>query len=441
VNDGWFAELAEFIRIPSVSADADRVGDVRDAGEWVCDFVRRAGGQAELRDWEGHPLALGEIPASGGNGGAPTVICYGHFDVQPPAPLELWESEPFELTERGDRLYARGIADDKGQLFMLLKGAEELAREGELPVNLRFCCDGEEETGGHSIVDFLAQDERGGEACVIYDSAMLRPGVPLFNLSTRGLVYFHLRVRTGDRDLHSGVYGGAALNAVHALVETLQPVLPRDGRLPEPLRAGIAAPSDEELAGWAELTPGADELAGQGARAMDAKAAEEFYVRTFAEPALDVNGIEGGSPNLQKTVLPVEAHANLSIRLAPGQDPERIAPEVERLVRGAVPEGAELDVQRLSSAPPGLVDPESPAVQLGLDAFERALGTRPLLVRSGGTLPIVPALADKGIPTILTGFATPDSNIHSPNENVVADYVELGARAARELYLAFADLA
>jgi acetylornithine deacetylase/succinyl-diaminopimelate desuccinylase-like protein len=218
-------------------------------------------------------------------------------------------------------------------------------------------------------------------------------------------------------------------------------VLAKDGRLPEPLRAGIAAPTDEELAGWAELTPGADELGGAGARPMDAKAAEEFYVRTFAEPALDVNGIEGGSPQLQKTVLPIEAHANVSIRLAPGQDPEQIAPEVERLLHEAAPEGAEVEVNRLSSARPGLVDPESPAVQLGVDAFERALGTRPLLVRSGGTLPIVPALADKGIPTILTGFATPDSNIHSPNENVVADYVELGARAARELYLAFADLA
>ena len=440
MEQAWFDELAEFIRIPSVSADVERVGDVRDAGEWVCDFVRRIGGQADLRDWEGHPLAIGEIPASGGNGDAPTVVCYGHFDVQPPAPLELWQSEPFDLTQRDGRLYARGVADDKGQLFMLLKAAEALAREGSLPVNLRFCCDGEEETGGHSIVDFLAADERGGDACVIFDSAMLRPGVPLFNLSVRGLVYLHLKVRTGDRDLHSGVYGGAALNAMHVLSQIVGAVVAKDGLLPEPLRAGIAAPTDEELAGWSELTPGAEELASQGARAMDPKAAEEFYVRTFAEPSLDVNGMEGGSPHLQKTVLPVEAHANMSIRLAPGQDPETIGPEVERLLREAAPEGAELEVERLSSSRPGLVDPESPAVQLGLDAFERVVGARPLLVRSGGTLPIVPALADKGIPTIITGFATPDSNIHSPNENVISEYVELGARAAQELYRSFAEL-
>ncbi len=439
MDDAWFAELSELIRIPSVSADAERRDDVRRAGEWVCDFLRRAGGQAELRDWNGQPLALGELRASGG-GDAPTVMCYGHFDVQPPAPLELWESDPFELTVRDGRAYARGVADDKGQLYMLLKAAEALAAEDALPVNLRFCCDGEEETGGHSIVEFLEQDERGADACVIYDSTMLRQGVPMFGLSVRGLVYFHLHVRTGRRDLHSGLFGGAAMNAVHALMQTLDGVLAKDGRLPEPLLAGIAAPTDEELSGWAELPPGAQEMEDQGARPADPKAAGDFYLRTFAAPSLDVNGIEGGSPHLQKTVLPVEADANLSIRLAPGQDPEQIAPEVERLLRGAAPEGAELELTRLSSAPPGLVDPDSPAVQLAAGAFERVVGTRPVLARSGGTLPIVPALADKGIPTILTGFALPDANIHSPNENVPAENFELGAKAAQELYRSFAAL-
>ena len=440
MDQAWLDELSEFIRIPSVSADSEHAADVRAAGGWVCEFIRRAGGEAELRDWNGHPLAVGEIPASSDSASAPTVICYGHFDVQPPAPLELWQSDPFEATLRDGRLYGRGIADDKGQLYMLLKAGEELARNGALPVNLRICCDGEEETGGHSIVDFLADDERGGDACVIFDSAMLRPGIPLFNVSTKGLVYLHVRVRTGARDLHSGVFGGAALNALHALVETLDAVLAREGRLPDPLRVGIAEPTSEELASWTALTPGGEELAGQGARPMDHRAEEEFYLRTFAEPTLDVNGIEGGSPHLQKTVLPVEAHANLSIRLAPGQDPELIKRELERLLREAAPRGAELEITRVSSSPPGLVDANSPAVQLGLDAFERALGTRPLLVRTGGTLPILPALADKEIPTILTGFAVPDSNVHSPNENLIADYLSLGVTAARELYREFANL-
>jgi acetylornithine deacetylase/succinyl-diaminopimelate desuccinylase-like protein len=439
VDEAWLAELSEFLRIPSVSADEAHAGDVRAAGEWVCDFVRRAGGEAELVATNTHPLAIGELRASSG-GRAPTVIVYGHFDVQPTPPLDLWESDPYEATVRGDRLYARGVADDKGQLYMLLKAAEELTRDDALPVNLRICCDGEEETGGHAIVDFLVADERGGEACVIFDSAMLRPGVPAFGVATRGLVYFHVRVETGARDLHSGVFGGAALNAMHALVGVLGALAPRDGRLPEALRAGIAPPTDEELAGWRELTPGAEELASQGARPADARAADEFYVRTFAEPALDVNGIEGGSPQLQKTVLPVVAETNFSIRLAPGQDPDAIAAEVERLVRDAAPAGAEVELKRLSSSPPGLVDPDSAAVKLGLDAFERALRVRPVLVRIGGTLPIVPALADKGIPTILTGFALPDSNIHSPNENIPVDYIPLGISAARERFTAFEAL-
>jgi acetylornithine deacetylase/succinyl-diaminopimelate desuccinylase-like protein len=269
---------------------------------------------------------------------------------------------------------------------------------------------------------------------------MLKRDLPLFNVATRGLIYFHIRVRTGARDFHSGIFGGAALNALHALVQTLDAIVAKDGRLPEPLRAGIAPPTEEELAAWTELTPGAEELADQGARPMDPRAEEEFYLRTFAEPSLDVNGIEGGSPRLQKTVLPAEAHANLSIRLAPGQDPGLIAAEAERLLREAAPRGAELEITVLSSSPSGLVDPESPVVQLGLDAFERVVGTRPLLVRSGGTLPIVPALADKGIPTIVTGFALPDSNIHSPNENLLADYLPLGVKAAAELYTEFASL-
>ncbi len=333
------------------------------------------------------------------------MLVYGHVDVQPPDPLELWESDPFTLEQRDEWLYGRGVADDKGQLYMLAKAATELAAAGELPVNVRFACDSEEETGGHQIVDFLAADERGADAALIFDAGMTTRGVPEFAVATRGLVYFHVTVRTGERDLHSGLFGGAALNAMHALTQILAAVQPRDGRLPEPLRAGIAPPTEEELAAWAELVPGAEMLAEAGARPVDPRAAEEFYLRTTAEPALDVNGIVGGSPLLQKTVLPVFAEANLSIRLAPGQDVETIAAAVERLLREAAPAGAELEVQRLSAAPAGLVPPDAPAVQLGLDAFEQAMGRRPLLVRSGGTLPIVPALADKGIPTILTGFA------------------------------------
>jgi acetylornithine deacetylase/succinyl-diaminopimelate desuccinylase-like protein len=223
-------------------------------------------------------------------------------------------------------------------------------------------------------------------------------------------------------------------------MQTLDGLVARDGTLAEPLRKGIATPTEEELAEWERLPSGAEELAEQGARPKDPQAARDFYRRTFAEPSLDVNGIHAGSPVLQKTVLPVEAVANVSIRLAPGQKVGEIATEVERILRASAPDGAELALELWSSAPPGLVRSDANAVQLGLDAFERALGRRPALIRTGGTLPIVPALADKGIPTILTGFGLPDSQVHSPNERLVADYVPLGTAAARELFRAFAGL-
>ncbi len=315
----WFDELSEFLRIRSISADPARAADVRDAGEWVCEVVRGAGGECELVDWHGAPLAVGEVRASRDPERAPTVLCYGHFDVQPPDPLDLWESAPFEPEIRGEYLYGRGVADDKGQLYMLLGAARELAQAGELPVNVRFACDGEEESGGHSIVDFLAADERGADAAVIFDSGMVARDRPAFDIATRGIAYFHVTLRSGERDLHSGLYGGAALNAAHALMFTLSSVVAVDGRLAEPLRIGVAPPTEEELASWRELPPGASELADQGAQPADPQAAEEFYLRTFAEPALDVNGIESGSPKIQKTVLPVQADANVSIRLAPGQ--------------------------------------------------------------------------------------------------------------------------
>jgi acetylornithine deacetylase/succinyl-diaminopimelate desuccinylase-like protein len=433
-------ELSGLIGIPSMSADPERADDVRRAAEWVVSYIRGAGGAAEVVDWQGSPLAVGELRASTGAESAPTVLCYGHFDVQPPDPLDLWESDPFQLDVRDGWLYARGIADDKGQLYLLLKAASGLAAEGALPVNVRFACDGEEEVGGHSIIDLLAE-EGAADVAVIFDADMPARGVPAFYVATRGIVYMHLRVRAGQRDLHSGMYGGAALNAMHALMQTLSGVLARDGRLPEPLRAGIVAPTADELEGWRSLDPGEKVLGGQGARTMDPAAAEEFYLRTWAEPSVDVNGLAGGSPFLQKTVIPALGEANLSMRLAAGQDPDAMFGAVEKLLREAAPAGADVELEKMASGRPGLVAPGSPAIRLAQDAFERALGSRPLLLRSGGTLPIVPALCDRGIPTVITGFALPESNVHSPNERLLLEYVPLGVAAARELFAGFAGLA
>jgi acetylornithine deacetylase/succinyl-diaminopimelate desuccinylase-like protein len=436
----WMEELDELLRIPSVSADPELVDEVVRAAEWVRNFIRAAGGEAELVATEKHPLVIGEFRASHAADDAPTVIAYGHFDVQPAAPLDLWDSPPFEPAVRDGWLYARGVADDKGQLYILLKAAALLAAEGALPVNVRFTCDGEEESGGHSIIDFLEADERGGDACVIFDGNMLAPDKPAFFVATRGIAYFHVRVRTGERDLHSGVFGGAAMNASHVLLQVLGAVLPQNGSVPESLRAGIVRPSEKEIESWSALEPGSEALAAQGARPADPRAAEEYYLRTCVEPAVDVHGVVGGEPRLQKTVIGVEAEANVSIRLVPGQDDKAIAAEMERLMRDAAPEGADVEIELIASAPAALVDPGDPAVELGQDAFERVIGARPLLIRIGGSLPVMAALETKQIPTILTGFDLPEGNIHSPNERFRVDHIALGVETAKELFRALGGL-
>jgi acetylornithine deacetylase/succinyl-diaminopimelate desuccinylase-like protein len=439
VEQAWLEELREFIAIPSVSADPAHQDDVRVAAEWVRDYVKRIGGEAELVNRGERDLVIGDIPANANGADAPTVMIYGHFDVQPPAPLELWDTPPFELAERDGWYYARGIADDKGQLFTLLKAAELLRAANALPVNLRVACDGEEEIGGNSIVDFVREDERGADACIIFDGGMTRSEQPEFGIATRGLVGFKMKVRTGDRDLHSGYYGGAALNAIHVLVQGLSAVIARNGLLPDQLRVGREPLSQLEVDSLKGLPAGWEILDDAGVTPLDANAEDDFYDRTWAEPSLDVNGIKGGKPDLVNTTLIVEAEARFTIRIAPGQDPDTIAAAAERLIRAATPDG-EVELERENSAAPGVFSPDEPAIQLGLDAFERSVGVRPLLVRVGGTLPIYPALAEKGIPTIGTGFALPESNVHSPNEKLRVEDVDRAVAAASELYRTLAAL-
>jgi acetylornithine deacetylase/succinyl-diaminopimelate desuccinylase-like protein len=265
--------------------------------------------------------------------------------------------------------------------------------------------------------------------------------LPALSVATRGLAAFNLLVKTGQRDLHSGMYGNAALNAIHALHQTLAGILPRDGRVPEALRVGIAPVTEEERAGWAMQPAGADVLREAGAVPYDPKAAEEFYLRTTAEPSVEVSGIFGGKPGLKNTTVISEAQANFTVRLAPGQSPTAVAPEVERLLHEAAPDGATIEVEELpGSTRPGLVAADAPVIKIAQDAFEHAFGIRPILTRSGGTLPIVPALADKGIPTILTGFALPESNVHSPNERMLVEFFPRGVDTIKELYTRLGDL-
>jgi acetylornithine deacetylase/succinyl-diaminopimelate desuccinylase-like protein len=435
-----FAELSQFLRIPSVSADPGRIGDIRAAAGWIVDFVHGAGGEAALVGSGERPLVDALIPASQNAADAPVILCYGHYDVQPPEPLELWESAPFSPDVRDGWLYARGVADDKGQLWALLRAAADLSAEGSLPVNVRFCCDGEEEIGGTSIVDYLEREAGDAQACVIFDTAMLDAETPVFTLGTRGTLYLHLEVRTGRRDLHSGVYGGAALNALHVLVAALDNVLQRDGRLPEELLTDVIAPDEDEISTWSRLPDGGAQLGAQGAIPTDANAASEFYLRTWALPSLDVNGIEGGSPVQQKTIVASAARANLSMRLVRGQTVARMVPIIERLLRRGIPSSAELAIEVVSACDPGFTQSDSRAIQLAGDAFERATGKRPLLLRSGGSLPIMPVLERLRIPAVVTGFDVPAGNVHAPNERMLVTHLALAVAAARELFVALGEL-
>ena len=435
-----YESLYELLCIPSVSADPRHASDVRAALDWVARFVHETGGHARVEQGSSGEIVVGEIKASVDPENAPTVLVYGHVDVQPPDPISLWSSPPFEPTVKDGWVYCRGVADDKGQLWLLLQAARSLAAEGDLAVNVRVLADGEEEVGGLSAAGWVADDHRGADVCVIFDTAMLGRRLPVFNLACRGTAYFHLVVTTGQRDAHSGVFGGVGLNALHALAIILGAVLPRGGRLPDELRAGSLELDPQEVASWEELPPGEQILEAEGVKAADDAAAREFYLRTWAEPSLDVHGIEGGSPKLMKTIVPARAEANLSIRLVAGQTVARVARALEQLLKQAAPEGSSVELELLAGSEPARVPPDSAAIQLGLDAFERALGVRPRLVRTGGSLPLAPALTSKGIPVIITGFDLPEGNIHAPNERFLIENLELGLSAARELLVVYAGL-
>jgi acetylornithine deacetylase/succinyl-diaminopimelate desuccinylase-like protein len=430
-------ELYEFLRIPSVSADPACAQDVHTACRWVVSAVEALGGASAIVPTHAHPLVVGEVRASKPFAEeAPTVLVYGHVDVQAPGSDDAWESPPFEPTVRDGWLYARGAADDKGNLFMLLRGLEQLVASNDLPVNVRILCDAEEEILGTSVVDFIAADSEPADACVIFDGPMPRRGQPAFYIGTRGLAYFHLRLSAGDHDLHSGLFGGAALNASHALLRVIAQIFDT----PSELRRGAIEPTAAELGSWANLDAGDVVLAREGAVPADASAGSEFYERTLAMPAVEIAGFASGEPFLQKNVMPAVAEANVQIRLAPGQDVEQVSSTFEDLLRAAAPAGTSLDIERWASAPGALIDADAPALGLAREAFSSVLGVSPLLVRSGGTLPILGALADRGIPTVLTGFDLPEGNIHAPNERLLLEYLPLGVTAARETLRAFGAL-
>ena len=384
--------LFEFLRIPSVSAIPTHANDVRDAADWIVTFVRAAGGQAEVVDWNGRPIVDAWLRPRVNASAAPTILCYGHFDTQPAEPLELWHSDPFSPTVRDGWLYARGVADDKGQLWALLEAAADLSSAGLLPVNVRFCCDGEEEIGGSSIVEFLEENAGDPDACLIFDSAMLDSNTPVFTVAARGTIYLHVEVQTGLRDLHSGIYGGAALNALHVLLHALNQLFDDSGRPREELSRDVVPPIRAEAEEWDLLPNGNSVLKAQGAAPADSSAGDEFYERTWALPSIDINGVEGGSPVQTKTIVVSRARANLSMRLASGQKASRFAAVLRELLESNVPPSARLDVQIVSAGDPANTATSSPPIQIAASAVERVLGQRPLFLRSGGSLPLMPLL-------------------------------------------------
>jgi acetylornithine deacetylase/succinyl-diaminopimelate desuccinylase-like protein len=265
---------------------------------------------------------------------------------------------------------------------------------------------------------------------MIFDVPMIAPGRPAICTGVRGMVYRRVRVRSAGADAHSGLFGGAAMNAAHVLVAMLAAVMPRDGRLPEALDAGVAPAGATEVAMWDALPSGAESLAGAGLRPADPGAAEGFHLRTLASPSLDVHGIAAGEPSAVKTNIPHEATATLSLRLVAGQDAPAVAASLDRLLRDAAPEGAEVEIEDLGVALPAALDPDHPVVRAAAAGIERATGWPAVSVRLGGTLPVIAVLAARGVPTVLTGFGLPDDAIHAPDEHLRVEYLETGTRAA-----------
>jgi acetylornithine deacetylase/succinyl-diaminopimelate desuccinylase-like protein len=434
--DALIHEAADWLRIPSISAGERNEAALREAAVWAQRRVLAAGGTCELVDTPGGaPLVVGELRSARED--APTVLIYGHYDVQDPGDESDWTTPPFEPDIRDGRLYARGAADDKGNFLPLLHVACAMADAGELPVHVRVLIEGAEESGADDVNDWVLADERGADCAIVFDSGMVDPETPAITTATRGIVFANLEVRTAERITHSGMYGGAALNAFHALHRILAAVLPGpDGRLPAELRAGVAPPTAAEVAAWDALPGGAAELAEAGARPADAAAAAEFYERTGADASLDVHRVRGGE---DRTIVPPVAKCDLSVRLAPGQDPPAIAAALERLLRGALPAGAELTFSAVEASP-SVFDPDSPPLRIARGAFARACGREPVLVRIGGSLPILAAFMERGVPAIVSGFGLPQDAFHAPDESYALASFELGLRSARALYEDLAGL-
>jgi acetylornithine deacetylase/succinyl-diaminopimelate desuccinylase-like protein len=418
----FLEELKDLLRIPSISTLPENNEATHRAAEFVVDHLWAAGLEhVELIETGRHPLVYADWLHAPGK---PTVLCYGHYDVQPPDPLELWESPPFEPTERNGNLYARGSADDKGQMFSHIKALEALrAIYGKPPVNIKFLIEGEEEVGGVSIAEYVPKhkDKLKADVALVSDTEMYEPGLPTLNIGLRGLVYMEIEARGPMRDLHSGLYGGAAPNAVFGLIELLSKAKDANGHILIPgIYDDVEPPSAEEKESWKHLHFDEKEYLKNevGSTALTGEPGYSVFERTWARPTFEVHGIAGGFTGAgAKTVIPAKATAKVSIRLVPRQDPAKVLQAVEQFVRDNTPKGITCEVRVLSSGPGLMVNPDHPAIRVAAKAFSDIFGKPTVFIRSGGSIPIVGDFATNlGIPTILMGFGLPDDGLHSPNE-------------------------
>jgi acetylornithine deacetylase/succinyl-diaminopimelate desuccinylase-like protein len=418
----FLEELKDFLRIPSISTLPENNEATHRAADFVVDHLVAAGLEnVELIETERHPLVYADWLHAPGK---PTVLCYGHFDVQPPDPLELWESPPFEPAERNGNLYARGSADDKGQVFSHIKAMEAIkAIYGRVPVNVKFLIEGEEEVGGLSVAEYVAAhpEKLKADVALVSDTEMYAPGLPTLNIGLRGLVYMEIESRGPMRDLHSGLYGGAAPNAVFGLIELLSKAKDANGHIQIPgIYVDVEPPSAEEKESWTHLPFDEDEYLKTevGSTELTGEPGYSVFERTWARPTFEVHGIAGGFTGAgAKTVIPAKATAKVSIRLVPRQDPQKVVRAVEQWVKENSPRGIQCEVRVLSAGPGLMVNTDHPAIRVAAKAFSDIFGKPTVFTRSGGSIPIVGDFATHlGIPTILMGFGLPDDGLHSPNE-------------------------
>jgi acetylornithine deacetylase/succinyl-diaminopimelate desuccinylase-like protein len=425
-------DLKTLLRIPSVSTLPEHKEDCRKAAYTLLAELKRIGMEnARLIEGEGHPLVYADWLQAAGK---PTVLIYGHYDVQPPDPLDEWLSPPFEPTERNGNIYARGAVDDKGQVVAQVKALESLlAANGSLPINVRVLFEGEEEVGGEGIAKYVASKPANLKAdfALVSDSEMFAPGLPSLCVGLRGMIYTELEVRGAKTDLHSGIYGGAAPNPFVAIAQIIAKLKDENGHILIPgFYDGIIPPSPEELAAWRSLPFDEEEYQKTevGSKQLVGEAGYSVLERTWARPSLDVHGIPGGFTGAgAKTVIPAKAVAKVSMRLVPGMTPARTFELYKSYVEKIAPAGVEVEVRLIHSGDPCLVPVDNPYIKAATRALHEVWGKDTVFIRSGGSIPIVGDFdRNLGLPSVMMGFGLPDDNLHAPNEKFNLKNFELG---------------